>query len=94
MKSPKTPEELRQILFGMEDRERFVFKVSEVCNHKGHAVEFYLTIRRDGSEPLKNLYYQFRDELGVHQKGMDKGNKRMSLITDAWINTFFNWIQQ
>jgi hypothetical protein len=93
MRSPKTPEELKQIIFEMKDRERFVFPVSDVCDHKGFEIEFYLTIRRDTSEPQANLYYQFRDELGVHHKGMDKGNKRLSLIDDAWIRTYFSWIK-
>ena len=94
MRSPKTFDEFKILIHEMADRERLVFEVLNPTGKKGPEIEFYFTIRRDPDrKPQGNLYHQFRDSLGRHQEGMDKGNKRLALVTDSYLQTIYSWIK-
>jgi len=79
----------------MSHRERFVFKVLNPSDEEGVEIEIYTTVRRDaGREPQTNLYYQWRDSLGEYREGMNKGNKRLSLVTDSYLQTIYSWLKK
>ena len=101
MRSPQSFQEFKELIHGMRDRERLVFDLLDPSEEEGSEVEFYFTIRRDPDrEPQGNLYYQYRDSLGVHRKaegdylGMAKGNKRLSLLADSQLETYYSWIKK
>jgi hypothetical protein len=93
MRSPKTFDEFKTLIHGMTHRERFVFEIENPNDEEGAEIEIYLTIRRDGSEPKSNLFYQWRDSLGEYRQGMNKGNKLLSLVTDSYLQTIYSWIK-
>jgi hypothetical protein len=96
MRSPKTFAEFKTLIHEMAHRERFVFEVENPSDEEGTEIEIYTTVRRDNKdrEPQANLYYQWRDSLGEYREGMNKGNKRLTLVTDSYLETIYSWIKK
>jgi hypothetical protein len=73
----------------MRPRDRYVFEVIDPSEDWGENLEIYFTIV-DGKG---NLYYQMTDAIGKCRKTVNKGNKRMSLVTDSYLGTIYSWIK-
>lgn len=117
MRSPKTFEEFKTLIYDMTPRDRYVFESNDPNEEEGALVEVYLTlVIDDNGVARKNLFYQFTDELGKHRltvdpekatkrgkplpqgavyrEGMNKGNKRLSLVTDSYLETIYSWLKK
>lgn len=90
MRSPKTFDEFKALINHMRPRDRYVFEVVDPSEDWGENLEIYFTIA-DGKG---NLYYQMTDAIGKCREGMNKGNKRMSLVADSYLETIYSWIKK
>ena len=94
MRSPKTFEDFKILITEMTHRERFVFAVLNPSEEEGTEVEIYSTVRRDSDRtPQGNIFYQFRNSLGEYREGMNRGNKRVALMSDSYLKTIYSWIK-
>jgi hypothetical protein len=68
-----------------------VFEVADPSPDWGESLEVYFTL----VEGKGNLFYQMTDADGKHKKEtMNKGNKRLSLVTDSYLEPLYSWIKK
>lgn len=89
MRSPQTFEQFKDLIEHMRPRDRYVFAIADPSEDFGENLEVYFTIV-DGKG---NLYYQLTDAIGKCRGGMNKGNKRLSLVSDSYLETIYSWIK-
>jgi hypothetical protein len=89
MRSPQTFDEFKALIYEMRHRDRYVFEVKDPDDDWGENLEIYFTL----AQGRGNLYYQMTDALGKCQEGMNKGNKRLALVNDSYLETIYSWIK-
>lgn len=89
MRSPQTFEQFKTLIHEMRHRDRFVFEVVDPSEDWGENLEIYFTLVGGKG----NLFYQMTDAIGKCQETMNKGNKRLALVTDDYLQTIYSWIK-